>query len=334
MNIPPESYVRVPAADLRDLAARLGEAAGLSVERARLLADLLTANDLRGNVSHGTQQLATYVRLLTDGTLNPEPDLEVVRETPTSLLVDGDGGLGYFPAHDGTLRLVDKAQDAGIAVLVTRNHGHFGAAGLYSRLTVAHDLLSFVTSGHQLALAAGDPVYGAAGGSPMSFSAPTAEEPPLLLDFGAMHDLYDGSSRDLLAELAPGLVHRSIGLGMVCQSWGGLLAGVPLDPARARRRWPGANQGSMVIALRIDLFADPAEFRAEMDAYARAVRTLTPIPGAHGSYLPGGPEAATEAVYATAGIPVGQDHQRLLERAAADLGVAVPWTPTSVEPGS
>ena len=124
--------------------------------RAGLLADLLTANDLRGVISHGTAQLATYVRLLRDGTLNPEPRLEVVRETPTSLLVDGDGGLGYFPAHEGTQLLSKKAEDAGIAVLVTRNHGHFGAAGLYSRLTLQHDLLSFVTSGHQLELHPGE----------------------------------------------------------------------------------------------------------------------------------------------------------------------------------
>jgi L-2-hydroxycarboxylate dehydrogenase (NAD+) len=325
MNIPPETFLRVPADALRDLAVRLGVAAGLPPDRAALLAELLTANDLRGVTSHGTSQLATYVRLLRDGTLNPDPQLSVVKETATSLLVDGDGGLGYFPAHEGTRALISKAETAGIAVLVTRNHGHFGAAGLYSRLTLEHDLLSFVTSGHQLQLRPGDPVYAAAGGSPMSFSAPTAAEPPLVLDFGAMHDLYEESSRDLLAELAPGLVHRSIGLGMVCQSWGGLLAGVPLDPDRAERRWPGANQGSMVIAMRIDLFADPAQFTAEMDAYARAVRTLTPIPGAAGSYLPGGPEADTEADYRTHGIAVGRDHQLLLEQAAAELGTGVPW---------
>lgn len=325
MNIPPDTFLRVPADDVRDLATRLGAAAGLPTGRAGLLAELLTGNDLRGNVSHGTVQLATYVRLLRDGSLNPDPQVSVVRETPTSLLVDGDGGLGYFPAHDGTQLLVTKAQEAGIAVLVTRQHGHFGAAGLYSRLTLAHDLLSFVTSGHQLALAPGDPVAAAAGGSPMSFSAPTQEEPPLVLDFGAMHDLYDDSARDVLAELAPGLVHRSIGLGAVCQSWGGLLAGVPLDPTRAARRWSGANQGSMVIALRIDLFADPAEFRAEMDAYARAVRALTPLPGSSGSFLPGGPEAVTAAAYAVDGIPLGEDHRRQLEQAASDLGVAIPW---------
>ena len=325
MNIPPESSVRVPAPALRELTRRLGEAAGLPSPRAALLAELLTANDLRGVVSHGTVQVATYVRLLRDGVLNPDPQLEVVRETPSSLLVDGDGGLGYFPARDGTRWLIEKAEQAGIAVLVTRNHGHFGAAGLYSRLTLEHDLLSFVTSGHQLRLSAGDPVYAAAGGSPMSFSAPTAEEPPLVLDFGAMHDLYEEPARGLLVELAPGLVHRSIGLGMVCQSWGGLLAGVPLDADRARRRWSGANQGSMVIAMRIDLFADPAEFTAEMDAYARAVAALTPIPGATTSSLPGGPEAAKEAAYAVDGIPVGPEHQRELEQAAAEFGVPVPW---------
>jgi len=81
----------------------------------------------------------------------------------------------------------------------------------------------------------------------------------------------------------------------------------------------------MVIAMRIDLFAEPAQFTAEMDAYARAVRTLTPIPGASGSYLPGGPEADTEADYRAHGIAVGRDHQRLLEQVASELGTGVPW---------
>lgn len=325
MNIPPQTYIRVAATDLRNFCGRLGRAAGLPSARADLLAELLTANDLRGVVSHGTRQLATYARLLRDGKLNPQPAVATVQETPTSLLVDGDGGLGYFPAYDGTRRVIDKALESGVAVLATGNHGHFGAAGLYSRLTLCHDLLCFVTSGHQLHLEPGDQVYAAAGGSPMSFSAPTADEPPLVLDFGAMHDLYDGSSRDLLAEVAPGLVHRSIGMGMICQSWGGLLTGMPIDPSRADRRWPGANQGSMVMAMRIDLFIDPATFKAEMDEYARTVRSLTPVPTSSSSYLPGGPEAAKEAAYLADGIPVGTEHQQLLEDVASEFAVAVPW---------
>jgi L-2-hydroxycarboxylate dehydrogenase (NAD+) len=327
MNIPPESFVRVPAADLQSFAARLAQAAGMPPARAALLAELLTANDLRGVFSHGTQQLATYARLIRDGVLNGTPSPVVVRETPSSLLVDGDGGLGYFAAHEGTLRLVEKAAAHDIAVLVTRNHGHFGAAGLYSRMTLQHDLLCFVTSGHQLELSAGDPVYAAAGGSPMSFSAPTDREAPVVLDFGAMHDLYDDSPhRAEIAALAPGLVHRAIGLGAVCQAWGGFLAGVPLESDRAERRYTGANQGSMVIALRIDLFLPADQFKAEMDAYVRAVSRLESFAPGQCSYLPGGIEAERARSFRVDGIPLGEAHRVRLESVAAEFGIEVPWS--------
>ena len=63
----------------------------------------------------------------------------------------------------------------------------------------------------------------------MSFSSPAGEEESLVVDFGAIHDLYASSPhRDEIIRLAPGSVFRAIGLGAICQSWGGFLAGVPL----------------------------------------------------------------------------------------------------------
>jgi len=326
VNIPPDTFITARADELRDFVSRAARSVGLPADRSDLLARLLVASDLRGVFSHGSRQIATYARLIRDGRLNSAPEPFVVTETPVSALVDGDGGLGYFPASTGTGLAIAKALDQGIAIMLTRNHGHFGAAGLYSRMTLEHDLISFVTSGHQLDLRPGAPIFDAGGGSPMSFSAPTLAEDPLLLDFGAMHDLYEGAPlRDLLAEQAPGLVLRAIGMGEVCQAWGGLLAGVPIDPASAKRTYPGANQGSMVITFRIDLFADPQQFRAEMDAYARAVRALRPLPGQTASYLPGGPEAERERAWARDGIPVGSDHRQLLDDLAAELGLTTPW---------
>lgn len=324
MNQPPTQFRRLPHAQLHALVASAVSAVGMPADRAQLLADLLTANDLRGVFSHGTRQVATYARLMRDGRLNPAPQLSTVTETPVSLLVDGDGGLGYFPTHAGTLQLIDKAKANGVAVLLTRNHGHFGAAGLYARLTLGHDLLCFVTSGHQLHLEPGYPHYDAAGGSPMAFSAPAGEEDPLVLDFGAMHDLY-GGRRDELSRLAPGLVLRSIGMGEVCQAWGGLLSGLRMQPEPRRWTWPGANQGAMVMALRIDLFLPAADFRRQMDEYVQQVRKLTPLPGLDTAYLAGGIEAARERQYAVEGVPVSAEHQQLLEVLADELGVPVPW---------
>ncbi len=328
MNIPPNSFRRVPATDMERFVNALARAVGLTPDRADLLAGLLVTNDLRGVFSHGTVQIATYARLMRDGVLNTSPDVRIVRESPTSLLVDGDGGLGYFPAHDGTLALIDKVKTSGIGVLVTRNHGHFGAAGIYSRMTLASDLLCFVTSGHQLQLEAGDSVFAAAGGSPMSFSAPTQEEDPLVLDFGAVHDLNEGPFRDAMAENTPGLLHRAIGMGTICQSWGGFLAGVPLDTDRSDRVFAGANQGSMVIAFRIDLFMPPAQFKTEMDRYARRVRELLPVTDGQQSLLPGGIEAQRFREYTRDGIPVGAEHESRLQAVADEVGVDVPWPRT------
>lgn len=326
MNETPVEAVLTPPTALHRLVAGIGVAVGLPSERAELLAELLVANDCRGVFSHGTIQMATYARLLAQRRLNPTAVPQVVQQTPASLLVDGDGGLGYFAAHHGTELVIQRALAQGIAIMMTRNHGHFGAAGLYSRMTLEHDLLTFVTSGHQLDLKPGDPVFAAAGGSPMSFSAPTQDEDPLVLDFGAMHDLYEGSPyRDQLAEQVPGLVLRAIGLGTVCQAWGGLLAGVPLAPADPGPHWPGANQGSMVITFRIDLFTDPGTFRREMDAYVRSVRELAPVPGQSVSLLPGGPEAARERRSRAEGVPVGAEQRRRLGELAGELGVPTPW---------
>jgi len=44
MNIPPETFLRVPADALRDLVVRLGVMTGLSSDRADLLGFLRTAN--------------------------------------------------------------------------------------------------------------------------------------------------------------------------------------------------------------------------------------------------------------------------------------------------
>jgi LDH2 family malate/lactate/ureidoglycolate dehydrogenase len=326
MNLPPVDFIRVPHQNLHAFVARACTAVGMPQDKADLLADLLTANDLRGVFSHGTTQIATYARLMRDGILNPRPVPQIGEESPFSLVMDGDGGLGYFPAYANALGVIERAKTRGIAVGLTRNHGHFGAAGIYSRLTLPHDLLTFVTSGHQLTLVPGAPIYAAAGGSPMSFSAPAAKEQSLVLDFGAMHDLYaDSPHRDEMARLAPGIVFRSIGLGAICQAWGGFLAGVPLDPARAQRTWAGANQGSLLIAFRIDLFIPAPAFKAEMDAYIAAVRELQPLPGFDASVLPGGVEAARAEEYRAQGVPVGPEHRSRLEGLAAELSIAPPW---------
>lgn len=322
MNQPPEEAVRVSYEELHSFVAAAGRRVGLPASQADQLGECLAGNDRRGVFSHGSRQIATYARQFQDGELNPTPDLEAVRETPVSVVIDGDGGLGYFPAEQATERAITKAQEVGIATMATQNHGHFGAAGLYTRQAVEADLLAFVTSGHQLSLTPGESIFAAAGGSPMSFCAPTEDEDSIVLDFGATTNL---EHRDALARLAPGLILRTIGLGTICQAWGGVLAGLGIDEPRDYQTYEGANQGSFGIFARIDLFTEPARFKREMDTYVRRVADLDPIDG-FAPRLPGGPEAERARQYDEAGIPIGPDSKDRLEAMAVDLDLDVPWS--------
>jgi L-2-hydroxycarboxylate dehydrogenase (NAD+) len=326
MKPPPADAVRVSADALRDFVRAVAERVSIPAEQAGVLSRLLIASDLRGVASHGSVQMLRYAREIRGGGINPLPTLQTVREGPTSLLLDGDFGLGYFPMLHATERAIDKAREHGVAVVATRHHGHIGAAGLYARMTLEHDLCTFVTSGVQLHLAPDKGVIAAAGGSPMAFSAPGHDEPPLVLDCGVTHDM-QGSAREFpgLCDLAPGVVLRAIGFGTVCQVWGGLLTGIPADPARAPQQYPDANQGALLITFRIGLFAEPEQFKREIDEYARRVRTLQPIPGTEGAFLPGGVEAEREKQYLRDGIPLGASHRNRLETLAGMVNIRVPW---------
>ena len=326
MNNPPETYISVAHGDMYPFACQCLRAAGLVEEKADFLAQRLIECDLRGVFSHGTRALKSYTYLLKHGKINRDPKPSIVNETPVSMLMDGDGGFGYFAAYEGTNAIIEKAKSQGVGILVTRNHGHIGAAGIYARLPLKHDLLTFVTSGHGLHLTRGKPLFEAAGGSPMAFSAPADTEDPMVLDFGTMHDLYERDPfRDELAANVPGVALRLIGLGVFCQVWGRLLGGYAMDGSSVTPNYTGAHQGSLVITFKISIFAEPGPLKQEIDDYIRKIKLHKPLPGLDKAYQPGGVEAAREREYLQKGIPVGPEHQQILEKVAADLNVTVPW---------
>ena len=108
---------------------------------AGLLAGILTRNNRRCIYSHGTGQVPYYLQKIKDGDINPRPRIATVSEAPGALVMDGDGGLGYFPCWHGTRRIIEKARTGGVAVLTTRNHQHFGSAGNYTRLAIEQDCI-------------------------------------------------------------------------------------------------------------------------------------------------------------------------------------------------
>lgn len=334
MNIPPTESTRVPYDELRDLAAACLKAAGLRADHADQLAQLLANGDLRGVRTHGTRQIRGYCPALRDGHLNGSPELAVVQETDSSVLVDGDGGLGYAPMMMATEAAIPKAKVRGVAVGATRHHGHYGSAGHYVRRAMEEGCTAFSVQGHSSGFGPADPdparrpqsAYW--GNPPICFGLPGQDGPPLILDAATciMSDEQRGDEYDQLQELIPAAFFKSMGYTGIARALGGTFVG--MDSAAATevtQRWPRARAGGLVIIMDLGLFADPDEVRGGVDRLVRGVReTMRPVRGYDEATLPGTIEQRLEQEYRRDGVPMGERELTMLRETAEEFGVELP----------
>ena len=320
-NVPPSSGIRVPAESLRLLVATLFERAGTTADRAQLMADLLVATDLRGVVSHGTHQTQGYIRMILEGRVNPRPNISVTRQTTTTRVYDGDGGMGHWPCYEATQWAVATAKEHGTAALTTRNHFHFGGAGKYSRMASAQGCIGMALSSHRYDLPPDRMVKRVGGASPLSIAVPAGQQPPLVLDMATSFLPWDEA---LFAQM-PWAYFKELGLAALMRAMGGVMAGIYLEEfIPPRSKWE-SNQGAFIAVFNLDCFMDLDQFTAAMDRHIEAARKMRPFPGTDRAELPGGLEWQCEQEYGRNGIPIGADHQRSLEQIAAELDVAVPF---------
>src|SRR6516164_766284 len=135
---------------------------GMPEDNAETTADILGWADLHGVDSHGISMLPGYDSLRRRGRANMNARPRIIKETPVSALIDGDGGLGHVPGRFAMQVAIDKAKAAGMAIAAVRNSAHFSATGVQVAPTF----------GKEARL----------GTDPWSFAAPTTEGRPFLLD--------------------------------------------------------------------------------------------------------------------------------------------------------
>ena len=322
----PEDAIRVMPEPLREMTAEIFRRTGLPDADAHRIAECLVQVDLRGVFSHGTRQIQRYVPEYRTEQLNRQPTINVVRETPSTAILDGDGGIGYLVTTRATEIVIEKAEAQGIAAVATRHHGHVGSEGIYARMALERSLVTFAVAGGSLWEPPSQPdatVWDAMQSPPMCFGIPSADGPPLVLDMSA--NMFRDRSR--LAEAVehfPEAVFKSLGLKFVSTLLGGMLAGSVPDGGR-QGKFPGANRGFLIVAFRLDSLGDASHFQSEVTRIINASCALTPMPGQESAEVAGSLEWERERDWSIAGIPLGKSHRAPLEAIAEGLGVAVPW---------
>jgi LDH2 family malate/lactate/ureidoglycolate dehydrogenase len=155
---------------------------GVPEEDARISADVLIASDLRGIESHGVGRLKYYYDRIKRGQHRTTTEIEVVKETETTALLDGHHGMGHVIAYRAMRMAMDKARQYGTGAVAVRNSTHFGIAGYYPLMAAQEGMMGITVTNARPAIAptfATEPMLGT---NPIAFAAPSDTDYPFCFD--------------------------------------------------------------------------------------------------------------------------------------------------------
>lgn len=156
---------------------------GVPDNEAQICADVLITADRWGIDSHGIGRLKTiYYDRIKEGIQFPITNFQVVREGPTTAVVDGHHGMGQVIARKAMELAVDKAGRCGMGMVAVRNSTHFGICGYYLRMATDAGMIGMVGSNARPSIAPTGGVENMLGTNPLAFGLPTDEAFPFLLD--------------------------------------------------------------------------------------------------------------------------------------------------------
>ncbi|MCG8623926.1 MAG: Ldh family oxidoreductase, partial [Proteobacteria bacterium] len=161
---------------LRDIGYQLFEASGCTAEDARAVVDHLVESNLFGHDSHGAIRYYEYTRAIREGHFQPQATPTIVRNYPSTAVVDAGGALGQVGATFAINLAMEKASQHGLATVTLRNTSHVGRAGAYPLMAAREGnmiALAFVNAGrlgYQIAPFGG--LEGRLSTNPIAFSAP------------------------------------------------------------------------------------------------------------------------------------------------------------------
>lgn len=320
-------FTKVKVSDLEKFVTECFEKSGMSNEDSKITTDVLIESDKRGIASHGVARLKRYTDGIKNGIMIPDADYEIIKETPNTLVITGNDGLGQ-PVSYKTMKLViEKAKKNNIGFATVRNSNHYGIAGYYSMMALQENLLGISTT-NSFPLVV--PTFGKdalLGTNPISVAAPTSKERPFVVDMATSTvprgklEVYDRRGKPIPEAWAtdskghpttdPGLVlknvkeklgggllpvggvveetggHKGYGMAMIVEIFTGILSGGAFGPNVYGIPNTPANVCHFFGAINIEAFISLDEFTESMDSIIRALLDSKKAEGQDRIYIHG-----------------------------------------------
>lgn len=315
--------LRFKAEKLKMVCSGILRAIGASEIEAEVVADNLIKANLRGVDTHGIRMIQLYVKRFRQGVIKTGANIQVVRETNSTALIDGDSGFGQVAGVKAMKVAIEKAKKSDIAVVGVFNTYHTGMLAYYSMMAIKHDMIGITTCNTPPSMAPWGGTTPILGNNPISFAFPAGKERPIVLDMavsavsaqkirlikergekipkGWALDKFGQPTTDPTMVYGPeGLVgmllpiggYKGYGLSVVADILCGALTGARFsNEMRATRPWMGGN---FMIAINIESFIPISNFKKRVDQLIRKIKASPTSPGVSEIRLPGETESIEE----------------------------------------
>ncbi len=156
---------------------------GVPREDALICTDVLLESDRRGIESHGVNRFKPiYIDRINIGIQKPVTEFEIVRETPTTAVVDGHDGMGQVIGYKSMQMAIEKAKKYGMGMVAVRNSCHYGIAGYYATMATKENMIGITGTNARPSIAPTFGVENMLGTNPLTVGLPTDEDFPFVLD--------------------------------------------------------------------------------------------------------------------------------------------------------
>jgi LDH2 family malate/lactate/ureidoglycolate dehydrogenase len=296
-----------------------------------------------------------YYDRIRNGMQKPVTEFEIVKESPTTAVIDCHHGMGIVVSKKSMQLAIEKAKSYGMGMVAVRNSTHYGIAGYYTMMAADAGMIGISGTGTRSAVA---PTFGAEnilGTNPLSFAMPTDEDFPFVLDCatpiiqrgtveiaartnkkvpeGLVIDSEGNSMTDpdeILEALLEGKASL-LPLGGVGEATGGHkgygyctvveILSAALSGAAFLKNITGVNAGHFFIAINVSAFTDLEDFKKRTGDILRALRAAKKMPNQKRIYTAGEKEYLAWIERKDKGVPVNKSIQKEMLQMIKELNL-------------
>jgi len=340
----------IQSTDLSKIANELLQAAGASVQEAQTVSSHCIGANLVGHDSHGIIAIPTYIDRIQVGHIVPGAPIDVVQETDSTIVVDGNWGFGFVVSEYVMKTIIKKAAVNGVAAATVRRQGHVGRVADYPLMASDANMIGIMTADSGRSAKSVAPFGGREarlGTNPICIAIPSNLEGPIFVDMatsavaGGKINLAaargtsipegwlidsDGNpttnpnDRETGAQLPLGGTegHKGYGLSAMVEILSGVLTGLGFGVEPTGRH----NDGCFMAVFDVSKFRPIDTFKEEVTDFAGYLKSSEPAAGFDEVYYPGELEYLHSRRISTEGISVEDSTWSKLIKLAEDFGIS------------